>query len=195
MNRRSVIVAWLRVLLPLAALAVLSTLFLLSRKPDPEGALPYASVDAEDLARQPRITAPSYAGVTPDGAALTLTADSITPAGRTPEAGGSASGLRLGWRGPDGLTAELTAPQAEIGGGAIHLDGGVEASTSSGWRFAAPRVVAETDRSRLQATGGVTAQAPFGEVTAERVTLERGPEDAPHHLLNFTGRVRLLYRP
>ena len=59
MNRRSVIVAWLRVLLPLGALAVLSTLFLLSRKPDPDAAIPYARVDAEALARQPRVTAPS----------------------------------------------------------------------------------------------------------------------------------------
>ena len=123
MNRRSVIVAWLRVLLPLGALAILSTLFLLSRRPDPDAAIPYASVDAEELARHPRVTAPSYAGVTADGAALTLTAESVTPAGRDPEQGGSASGLRLDWRGADGLTAELTAPQAEIGKGeASHED-------------------------------------------------------------------------
>ena len=37
---RSRIVAWLRVLLPLAALAILSTLFLLGRKPDPDDAIP-----------------------------------------------------------------------------------------------------------------------------------------------------------
>lgn len=193
MNRRSVIVAWLRVLLPLAALAVLSTLFLLSRKPDPEAAIPYARVDAEALARQPRITAPSFAGVTPDGAALTLTADSATPAGG---GAGSASALRLGWRGADGLTAELTAPHAEIGEGAIHLDGGVQVSTSSGWSLAAPRVEAATDRSRVAATGGIEARAPFGEITAETATLERpGGAEAADHVLNFAGGVRLLYRP
>lgn len=37
---RSCIVAWLRVLLPLTALAILSVLFLLGRKPDPEASIP-----------------------------------------------------------------------------------------------------------------------------------------------------------
>ena len=194
MNRRSAIVAWLRVLLPLAALAILSVLFLLSRRPDPDAAIPYASVDAEELARHPRVTAPSYAGVTPDGAALTLTADTATPAG---EGAGSASGLRLGWRGADGLTAELTAPHAEMDEDSIRLDGGVELSTSSGWRLAASQVAAATDRSRIEAQGGIAASAPFGEITAGAATLERvGAEgNEAHHVLNFTGGVRLLYRP
>lgn len=196
MNRRSVIVAWLRVLLPLAALAVLSTLFLLSRKPDPEAALPYAEVDAEGLARQPRVTAPSYAGMTPDGAALTLSADTLTPAGPDAGEGGTASALRLGWRSAEGLTAELTAPHAEIGPDAIRLEGGVEFSTSTGWSLAAPQVDASTDRSRVEATGGVAADAPFGEIEADTATLEQAGEgEALHHVLNFTGGVRLLYRP
>ena len=194
MNRRSLIVAWLRVLLPLAALVVLSMLFLLSRKPDTGPSLPYAKVDAESLAGQPRITAPTYAGVTPDGSRLMLTADSATPAGK---AGGTASGLRLAWQGAEGLRADLAAPQAELDGGMIRLDGGVEIATSTGWRLDAPRVDAATDRSRIMAKGGVVASAPFGRITADLATLERVPDDAApaHHLLNFTGAVRLLYQP
>ena len=68
------VVTWLKIALPLAALAILSTLFLLADKIDPEDALPYAEVDVEDLAREPRMTLPSYAGTTSDGAALSLTA-------------------------------------------------------------------------------------------------------------------------
>lgn len=194
MNRRSLIVAWLRVLLPLAALAVLSTLFLLSRKPDVGPSIPYAEVDAETLAGQPRITAPTYAGVTPDGAELTLTADSATPAGTS---AGTASGLRLAWEGTEGLRAELEAPQAELGDGMIRLDGGVEIATSTGWQLDAPRVDAATDRSRIEASGGVVASAPFGRITADLAILEPLPGDAApaHHLLNFTGAVRLLYQP
>lgn len=40
---RTSIVRLLRVILPLAALALLSVLFLLARKPDPQAAIPYAS--------------------------------------------------------------------------------------------------------------------------------------------------------
>ncbi|MGB3251218.1 MAG: hypothetical protein WBB13_18855, partial [Tabrizicola sp.] len=70
-DRHTRLVGWLKVALPLTALAILSTLFLVARRIDPEAALPYAEVDVEDLAREPRMTAPTYAGTTEDGAALT----------------------------------------------------------------------------------------------------------------------------
>ncbi|MGB4909398.1 MAG: hypothetical protein WBP15_12770, partial [Tabrizicola sp.] len=78
-DRHTRLVGWLKVALPLTALAILSTLFLVARRIDPEAALPYAEVDVEDLAREPRMTAPTYAGTTEDGAALTLSADEARP--------------------------------------------------------------------------------------------------------------------
>ena len=47
MNRTRT-VRWLRVLLPLLALAMLSTLFLFSRGSDGESQIPYADVDADN---------------------------------------------------------------------------------------------------------------------------------------------------
>ena len=79
-DRHTRVVGWLKVMLPLTALAILSTLFLVARRIDPEAALPYAEVDVEDLAREPRMTAPTYAGTTEDGASVTLTADEARPA-------------------------------------------------------------------------------------------------------------------
>ncbi|AXC49158.1 hypothetical protein DRW48_05200 [Paracoccus suum] len=196
-NLRSCIVAWLRVLLPLAALAILSTLFLLSRRPDPERAIPYASVDAEARARDPQITAPTYAGVTPDGARISLIADSATPA-RDGDGIGGAKGLRLDWHAQDGLEAWLTAPQARMEGGDITLTGGVMVRTSTGWRLDAPQVTTSTNRALIGAEGGVAAQAPFGEVTASTMQITRQPaaEGAPEaHVLDFTGGVRLVYLP
>ena len=74
-DTHSRLVGWLKLALPLAALVILSTLFLIADRIDPEAAIPYANVDVEDLARDPRMTTPSYAGLTSDGSALTLTAD------------------------------------------------------------------------------------------------------------------------
>ena len=93
-DRHSRVVGWLKVALPLAALAILSTLFLLSDRIDPEDALPYAEVDVEDLAREPRMTAPTYAGMTTDGAALTLTATEAQTVSRDrpSDGGGPAAG-------------------------------------------------------------------------------------------------------
>ena len=189
MNRTRT-VRWLRVLLPLLALAMLSTLFLFSRGSDGESQIPYADVDAEAMARDPRLVAPEYAGVTPDGAQLTLRATEAAPA----DGGGSARDLRLDWHRPDGLRADLTAPRAGLSDGAIRLDGGVRMTTSSGWTLDADSVEAATDRSRIAAQEGVQAQAPFGTLTAQRMELAPG-EGQDASILNFSGDVRLIYRP
>ena len=66
-----------KVVLPFAALAILSTLFLLPRPVDPTRAIPQFGIDIEDLASDPRVTTASYAGVLEDGGALTVTAATL----------------------------------------------------------------------------------------------------------------------
>ncbi|TBN42722.1 hypothetical protein EYE42_04700 [Paracoccus subflavus] len=190
MNRTR-IVRWLRVLLPLAALAMLSTLFLFSRERDSESQIPYAEVDAESMARDPRLVGPEYAGVTDDGARLSLRADEAMPADG---GGGRASRMRLDWQRADGLRAELTAPQVGVADGTIRLDGGVRVTTSTGWTLDAATAEAATDRSRIAASGGIKAKAPFGTLSANtmRIVPDSGRDAS---ILNFTGDVRLIYQP
>lgn len=198
MNRTR-IVRWLRVLLPLIALAMLSTMFLFSRQPGSESQIPYTEVDAAQMAREPRVVAPNFAGVTGDGAELSLQARQAVPA--STDDPGSADDLRLDWRRPDGLSADLTAPDAGISDGVIALSGGVRMSTSSGWTLEAPQIDAATDRSRLAAEGGVTATAPFGRITAQQMELapQAGGagegQEGGSAVLNFSGDVRLIYQP
>ncbi|WP_207100050.1 hypothetical protein [Paracoccus shandongensis] len=189
MNRTR-IVRWLRVLLPLAALAMLSTLFLFSRGGDSESQIPYADVDAEAMARDPRLVAPEYAGVTDDGAALTLRATEAAPGRGT----GSARDLRLDWQRPDGLRADLAAPRGGLAEGRISLEGGVRITTSTGWTLDAASVEAATDRSRIAAEDGIKAKAPFGTLSAQRMELVPGG-DTDASILNFSGGVRLIYQP
>ncbi|MBU3031029.1 hypothetical protein [Paracoccus marinaquae] len=198
MNRTR-IVRWLRLLLPLVALTILSTMFLFSRKPEGESRIPYTSLDAEQMAREPRIVAPKYSGVTDDGAEIALIAREAQPA--RDDSDGSISDLRLDWRRPDGLAADLTAPTAELAEGLITLLGGVNMSTSTGWTLQAPQMNAATDRSRLSARDGVQATAPFGRITSDEMELIPGPETAEGEragdsaVLNFSGSVRLIYQP
>lgn len=88
-DRHTRLVAWAKIALPLAALAILSTLFLASRPPEPGGNLPYGDLDPEALARQPRIGAPEYAGVTADGTAVSFTAETARPEGTPRERTGT----------------------------------------------------------------------------------------------------------
>lgn len=190
---RTRIVRWLRVLLPLLALVLLSTLFLFSRHSDTESQIPYAEVDAESMARDPRMVAPQYSGVTDDGAQIRLEA-SQADIGKV-QAG---QDLRLDWQRPDGLKADLTAPDAGVQGDTIQLRGGVQMTTSSGWTVDADQIDAATNRSQITANDGVEAQAPFGQITAQQMELkpkgETGEDDGDA-ILNFSGGVRLIYQP
>ena len=79
LNRYSQWVFWLKIILPIVALAVLSTLFLFARKVEFDGSLPYAEGEVNDLANDPRLTAPEYAGITNDGVAIRVAAKTVKP--------------------------------------------------------------------------------------------------------------------
>ena len=56
-NFHSAIVGWLKILLPLAALMLLSTLFLFARSTAPSDDIPFADIDA--AAAEQRVSAPA----------------------------------------------------------------------------------------------------------------------------------------
>lgn len=203
-DRHSRLVGWLKVALPLGALALLSTLFLLADRIDPSAAIPYAEVDVEALARDPRMTAPSYAGTTSDGTAISLTAAAARPA--TGERTAAAEGVTATLDMPDGGRAEIAAAEAQIdtARGEVRLAGGVTMTTSSGYTLAAPGLTAALDRSHLASTGPVTATGPMGQIAAQGFTLDRqeaadrqetGETGENPYLLVFSGGVKLLYQP
>jgi lipopolysaccharide export system protein LptC len=194
-DRHTRVVGWLKVALPLTALAILSTLFLVARRIDPEDALPYAEVDVEDLAREPRMTAPTYAGTTEDGAALTLSADEARPAADGSPA--RAAGLRLELATPDGGTAELVAAAARMDdtNRQVLLSGGVTVTTSTGYRLETAEIVAKLDRTGLESRAPVVATGPAGEIRADAMSLSQDNQTPGSYVLVFKGGVRLVYQP
>jgi len=84
-NTYSRVVAWLKIILPLLALAILSTLFLVARTIDPARSIPFADVDIEELTREQRIGGPNYSGITADGTAIRLRARQAKPDLETPD--------------------------------------------------------------------------------------------------------------
>jgi lipopolysaccharide export system protein LptC len=195
MNRTR-IVRWLRVLLPLVALTMLSTMFLLSRQSDTESSIPYAEVDAKAAAQDGRIVGPEYMGVTNDGVEMSLRAASATPDNGAD--GGDATDLRLDWKRPDGVTADVVAPKGGTRDGVVSLDGGVVMTTSTGWQVRTQILQAQTDQSVITADQGIEADAPFGQLRADQMRLAPDEDsDAAQKpaILNFSGGVRLIYQP
>jgi lipopolysaccharide export system protein LptC len=192
-NLHSTVVSWLKVILPLAALGILSTLFLVARTIDPEDALPFAEVDIEDRLREPRLTMPTWAGVTEDGAALSITADEARP-GAADSGPATARRIAAQLDLPDGggATLEAAAGSLDAASGLLTVSGGVIVSTTSGYRIETETMTAALDRTRLESTGAIAADGPLGRITAGSMLMSRGPDDAGY-LLRFAGGVKLIY--
>lgn len=188
-------VGWLKVTLPLVALALLSTLFLLSDRIDPSDAIPYAKVDVEDLANDPRMSAPEYAGTTSDGAGITLSASRLTPG--SDQTGTSAAGVLAQLATPDGKKVNVTAAEAlmDPSGNRVALSGGVTVKTEVGYSVTTDAMTADLIKTNLASTAPVQVEAPMGKLTADGFTLQQDQSDSKSYLLVFNGGVRLLYQP
>ncbi len=192
-NRYSKTVGWVKLALPLIALGLLSTMFLFSRTPDPDAALPYADVDVDQLVREQRLSRPRFAGTLDDGREVTLVADTAAAAVADPNTivmTAIESHVTLS----EDAELALTAEQGDysLAEQIISLAGSVVAETSNGYRLATERLTVAMDTMRLASPGAVS-------LTGEGLSLEAGameitgPEDAT--FLRFTGGVRLLYQP
>lgn len=190
-NAHSRLVAWAKIVLPLAALGLLSVLFLFSGKADLNDPLPYAQADIDELAREPRLGAPEFSGLTRDGSALTVTAaEAREDAAGDPKA----MDLKATLEAPSGFIARLASKTGEIdpATGEITLDGSVDITTSTGFSFNTATVRGSAEQGEMTAPSEIAGTAPFGTLTAGAMALT--PEDGSH-VLRFTNGVKLIYDP
>ncbi|MCC0063416.1 MAG: hypothetical protein H6895_04910 [Defluviimonas sp.] len=192
----SELVRRLKILLPLLALAILSTLFLLSRQPHTADNLAATDAQIGDLVRDPRMTMPEYSGLTDDGAALRLDASSARP-GPTPDAPATAEEMTVRIDTPNGLGIDVTAKGGLVdrATGRLHLTDGVVVLLSSGYRLVSDALDAALDRTELLSEGPVSVDAPFGKIDAGRMKISHTDAGVPGYLLNLSNKVRLIYQP
>lgn len=187
------LVSWLKILLPLIALAILSTLFLVSRSIDPSQSLPYSDTDVEGLAREQRIGAPAYSGTTLDGAAITVSAKSARPDDGGKRMTADAPSARVELPGGRSLTIDAAGGSIDQTSGVATLQGRAVIATSDGYRLETDSVTARLDRTLVEADGPVDGTAPFGSLVADRMVLSETQGDG--YVLRFEGGVKLIYRP
>jgi len=194
-NAYSRFVFWLKVLLPLAALAILSTLFLVAETLDPEKAIPYADVDVDKLIREQGITNPAFGGVTERGARISVGATTVRP-DETARQRFVGEELVAVVELPKGTRIDIASPRGAIDGDAREaiLDGGARLVTSQGYTVDTERLTTRYDIVMAESAGTVLATGPGGQITAGRMTLVRDPESGGY-LIVFKDGVRLLYQP
>ncbi len=186
----------LKIVLPLTALILLSLVFLLARTIDPTQAIPMTEIDVEERARDPRLSGARFAGMTDDGAALTIrtqTARSDPRAALRLEV----TGLELHLTGDD---REMLSASAETGildrnTGRFEMAGSLEISVGPGYDLTTERLTGLLDSTLVQAPGPISGQSPVGDFAAGNMIMRVDSTPEAGYVLVFGGGVRLLYHP
>lgn len=193
-DRYSRMVALLKVLLPLAALAILSTLFLISRSNDPVATIPFAEQDMADRMRDQQVTAPFFSGITPKGDQVTVTASLARPGG--PDTPAEAEGLSARIITSEGTRITMAAKigSFDIPGDRATFDGDVKIHSSVGADLTTDRLIAALSGVRAESPGEVHGTAVMGKLTAGQMLITAKNEGEPIHML-FKKGVKLIYDP
>ncbi|MEJ8562188.1 hypothetical protein QTO30_13765 [Yoonia sp. GPGPB17] len=192
-NTYSQLVGWAKIILPLCALGLLSTLFLLASSSTEPGEITLEEV--ETIAREQRVSAPEFSGLTDDGAIIVISANSARPDNTQPDKV-SIDDILMRMDNTDGSSIEVTATQGEIDGRTqvASFLGLARLVTSSGYEMETNGLIAELQTGLVTSDGLLEIRAPFGQLTAGKVTFRVASENIAQQML-FTDGVRLLYKP
>jgi lipopolysaccharide export system protein LptC len=189
------LVAGLKVLLPLTALGILSTLFLISKKVDFESAIPFADVELEKRLRDRQITAPYISGQTNDGHDITLTLATAHPDIDDPSRIiAEQVGALISTTGGTEITVRANAGEMSSAFNEVELDGDVEIVTSAGYIITTDTMLFGLEDARAETAGHVIAESALGTLEAGRMALRPSGENNEIYLF-FTKGVRLVYTP
>ena len=190
-NLYSQIIVWAKILLPLAAIALLSTLFLFARNSGTPDETALARV--EEIARDQRLSAPEFSGLTEEGATIVISAKSAQPDAARPDTI-SIDDIGLRMNTPEGVQIDIQAVEGEIDGRAqvARLLGLAKVATSNGYELETNGLIADLKSGVVTSEGLLEVRAPFGEISAGSVRFDTASDDAGHRML-FTNGVRLLY--
>ena len=194
MDRYSRMVTFLKVILPLAALALLSTLFLISRGVNTEATIPFADHEIEERMRGQQITAPYFSGTTSQGDEITVTASIARPGGPTSPA--IATDLVAVISTADGgrMTLSSDSGAVQLESDMASFSGNVEITSAAGLLVTTDLLNATLSGLSADSPGPVRATGPIGALNAGTMQLQTKTQGGPLHML-FNNGVKLVYDP
>ena len=194
-DRYTRLVNWLKVLLPLMALGLLSTLFLLSRAIDPETAIPFADKEIQDRLRDQIVTGPFYYGTTAKGDEIAFSSETLTtPQGEVGANRAEKIDVVMDLASGGQITVQANVGFFDIAEDTADLDGDVVITTSTGFRVTSARIIALMSRLDVRSPGTVQSVGPIGTLDAGSMVLSTPENDGPAQLV-FTNGVKLIYMP
>lgn len=189
------LVLWMKVLLPLAALALIGAIFLSARDKGELSDL-FSAEELATLGAGLKLDNPRFAGVTSKGESFSVQAEWALPDSALPKIidlekpSGNiemADGRRLT---ANAATGRMLREQK-----ILVLQGSVAVDSSDGYHLTTDRLEFDLDGKTAVAPGPVAGTGPRGHIEAGSLRAEAGPDGGGGGKIWFENRVRLVFSP
>lgn len=194
-NRYSQFVLAAKIILPLLALGLLSSLFLLSGAPEGEQTIPFSEIELEEIVEGQRVMRPHYRTVLDSGATARFTAESARPDMTDPDRFMATEitgqiiqldGIQIDIRGAEGVMDSDTRT--------IRIEGGLRLARTDGFTLSTEGAEARLDGQWAETTSDVIVLGPGLTLSAGRAVVEPDPVSGGREVV-FTDGVKLVYTP
>lgn len=181
-------------MLPLIALVLLSTMFMLSRKIDPTAAVALSDQAFRDRIDNSQLSGPQYEGNTKSGKNMTVTAQSARP---DPSVEGKTYGkivnARINLDNDEVMTVNADTGVVDEADDMAVLSGNVHIVTSDGYDMRTSQLTSLISRLEGESAGHVSGFGPPGTLEAGKMYVRTDDDSGGLHLL-FTQGVHLVYK-
>ena len=188
------LVAVLKIGLPLLALVLLGSMFLVTMEDDFEGGIVFEEADLAQLGQGLRITRPVLTGMTRGQDPFRFSADLVVP-DAAPPTRAAIEGLegQLDFVGGPSVTVESPEAALDLESEKMELTGRVTITSDHGYRVTADRMAIDLVEGTLLAQGQVDGTGPMGAITSQTLRIVPAEGDASRHVFSFGEGVRLVY--
>lgn len=185
----------LKIMLPLIAVGLLSTVFLVQKEDAFESGLVFTKVDIATLGDGLTISNPRFSGITNRGDTYTLAAARAVPDGPKPRIV-EMSEITADMSYAEGTIVNATAAQgiADVQQQTLQLNGGLNASSSNAYTFTTDGGLLSLNSGDFESSGPVKLTGPQQTLKAGRMRIAV-QEDGTSRFFHFENGVHLTYTP
>ena len=189
----SALVAWLKTLLPIVALGLLSTIFLFSGKVDVTQSLPYAEHNIAEIIREQRITQPYFTGIASNGTEIALSAAYASPQVESAHIL-EITDLSVVLRSTSDRMVQVTAGRGALDSArqTAQISTDVHIAALPDFWVITEALDMNFNQGFISAKGGFQGVTALGAITAREMHLQMTADDQQ---IVFLNDVRLVYSP
>jgi lipopolysaccharide export system protein LptC len=189
------VILFLKILLPLISIIMLSSIFLLSRSKQTAVEIPFASQDLEQRIKDQRVSNPFYTGTNVNGDDIRVWA-TLLRHDSTQDDVLHLNDVEMSHTSVAQKTINITSETGSFykKQDKIHLKGSVLVKNSDGYDATTPEAWVFEGGLRVEADGPVVGTGPASKITAGHMVMTKSEKGGPMQIY-FTQGVNLVYDP